>query len=611
MPRINRAGRRSRVFGIVAGALFLLLAVSAFTAWHLAKAYRAGVNGKTALINAEHAIGPGQFDEARRQLESAGASFRLMDIEIGKLGPIAPVMRVVPLVRIQIRAADKILQAGQLLTEAGINLADAADQIRTPAKPGALPARPIDHLATIHTALASGADKAEEAVKAVRTLEGKRLVGPLAPARDELLDRLVPVARQARSAEEGVAGLQAFFGEHGPRRYLVFSQNPEEVRPTGGYMGSYSIMSTTHAGLQVEESAGIEVFQTKHPDIVVPEDKLGGVFKFEEAPSIANTNFLADWSVTGRLARDLWKQSGEKPVDGVLGITPAFLVQVLKVTGPVEVGASRETVSADNLISRFTFHTQQVGLRKEPDTVRKQFGTDVAAAVLSAALELPTSRWEDLARALGESFNAREAMAWSRDTSVTKALAAHRWDGTLPQGRGDFFYNAEFAYAAKNGRTLRRSFDHHVVISKDGSAVVTTTTTIENPTPRDNFLNTTSMLYVTSYGPTGAVFHDSSSTSATPREVELSGHPAAGFFIEPPPKGQATLKVVWRVPKLALDLPGNDWQYALRFMHLPDHTGDVVNLRVELPRGWTWRGPQPPASTPLDRDLVGSWTFGP
>jgi hypothetical protein len=202
-------------------------------------------------------------------------------------------------------------------------------------------------------------------------------------------------------------------------------------------------------------------------------------------------------------------------------------------------------------------------------------------------------------------------MAWSRDANVAKALAARRWDGVLPRGVGDFFYNAEFAYAAKNGRPLQRTFDHRVVLNKDGSGIVTTTMTMTNPTRQDTFLNLTSKIYLTAYGPEGAVFHDSSSTAAIRREVALSGHPGAGFFIDPPPLGQSTLKVVWRVPRLAVDLPGNNWAYALRFMRLPDHSGDVVKVQVELPRGWKWRGAAPPATTALDKDLIGSWNYGP
>ena len=606
LRRVRTLGPRLR---IVVGALIVLLIVGAFASWRLTRAYEAGIDGKAALISAEAAIAPGQTDEARRQLQLAQQAFFRMDREIRGMGPVGPALRIVPFVRAQMGAVDAINKTGRLLSAAGLELADATDQV-TKGDEKVTAGAALPNLVTIHEALTAGADNAEEALNAVLDLEGKTLLRPLDEARDELLGRLGPVARQARSAERGVAGLRDFLGHNGPRRYLVFSQNPEELRPTGGYMGSYSVMSTTATGLKVEESAAIEDWLTAHPDVKLEQEQLGGIFQFASAPTLANVNFVADWNATGQLAAELWKQGGEPPVDGVIGITPAFLVQILKVTGPVAIPTYGETVSADNLIARFAFHTREVAARREDNTVRKGFATEVASVLLSRALAVPQTAWEELAKSLGEGFNARAAMVWSKDESVALALRERRWDGRLPEGLGDFFYNAEFAYGAKNGRELRRTFDHYVIMNKDGSALVSTTMTMFNPTPRDR-LNPTSMLYIQAYGPTGAEFHEASTNAATQKEIELGGHPAAGFFVDPLPGGEAKLKVVWRVPNLARQRSDGTWSYDLRFMRVPDHTGDTLNLRVDLPRGWTWRDEPPPATTPLDKDLVGSWTFGP
>ncbi|MEY2467687.1 MAG: hypothetical protein QOF21_385, partial [Actinomycetota bacterium] len=327
-------------------------------------------------------------------------------------------------------------------------------------------------------------------------------------------------------------------------------------------------------------------------------------------PTIANVNFLPDWTIAGRFASQLWKEAGEAPIDGVLSVTPGFLRRLLEVTGPLEVPAYGETVAADNIIDRFAFHTRQVALRLEDNSVRKGFAGQVAAAVLNKSLVMPRSRWKDLGIALGKGFDNREAMMWSPDATVADSLRGRRWDGTLPQGNGDFFYNSEFSFGAKNGRTLRRTFDHHVVLNADGSGVITTTMTVANSTPRDR-LNPTSMVYVAAYGPTGARFSANSVNAIVPHDVSLAGHPSAGFFVDPPPFDQAKFTVVWTVPTLAIDLPGRGWSYDLRFMHVPDHTGDIVNLRVDLPRGWKWKGAKPPVQSPLDVDLVGSWKYGP
>ena len=115
---------------------------------------------------------------------------------------------------------------------------------------------------------------------------------------------------------------------------------------------------------------------------------------------------------------------------------------------------------------------------------------------------------DPLAHAMAAGFDAREAMAWSSEPVIQDALVERAWDGTLPAVSGDFFDDAEFEYAAKNGGGLHRTFDHDVVLHTDGSAQITTTVTIANTLPPnygyDHTLNIDSLSLITIYGPRGA-----------------------------------------------------------------------------------------------------------
>jgi hypothetical protein len=596
---------------VVLAIVFVLLILAIYSALRLVSAADAAVDGKNALIAAQEAMetDPANSEEAHRQLEIAKAAFDKMGSSVNALGPIHPVLRIVPLVRVQMRAVDEFQDAGELLSVGGLELVDAYEDTVAPDQPGVKAAQPLEFLEEIHRAVKSGADRAEDAVAGIESLNGKRLFGPLGGARDELLEKLSPIAGQARNAEHGIAAMRTFFGQRGNRRYLVFSQNPQELRPTGGYLGAFSVLGADGRGLKVESTSSVETWLTAHPGLRIKEENLAGVFQFSSAPTLANVNYVPDWGVAGRFASSLWTQGGEQPVDGVLGITPGFLRKILSVTGPLTVPEYNEVVSEANLNSRFEFHTRQVALRLEDNVKRKGFAAQVAASALHAALELPRSKWRTLATALGTSFDAREAMIWSRDASVALAAAERRWDGVLPEGEGDFFYDGEFSFGAKNGRALKRTFDHHVKLNSDGSGVVTTKVTVFNPVPQDR-LNPNSLVYATFYGPAGARFSTRSTNVVNEHEPTLSGHPGAGFFMDPQTNATDTTTIVWAVPKLGVDRGGGTWNYDLRFMRVPDHTGDVLNLTVELPKGWKWRGAAPPKTTNLDKDLVGSWAYG-
>jgi hypothetical protein len=225
-------------------------------------------------------------------------------------------------------------------------------------------------------------------------------------------------------------------------------------------------------------------------------------------------------------------------------------------------------------------------------------------------LDAPASQWEPLAQVMGQAFDAKQALAWSTDPVVTQALASRHWDGAFQAQPGDFLFDSEFEYVAKNGRGIRRAFDHQVTINPDGSARVTTTVTITNTEPPDINGNASTLAYLTLYGPQGGVLDQAASDAFGFKEPTVAGHPATGWFRAATPSGgQTTLKAVWDVPGMLRQDKNGTWHYDLHWIHLPDHTGDVVNLSFALPPGWSWKGPAPPAQFSLDQDFAGSWVL--
>lgn len=597
---------------LVAGGVAVLVLVLLNGAYQTTRAVRAATRGKAALVRAETELNARHPAQARTHLTAARSSFRQVHRDLLALGPLLPLARVIPFVRIQTRGVEAFAGAGEAVSTAGIGLTDSAAALLEPSDTHIPVSGAVDSLRTIHASLQTAVKALEAADARVASLNGYRLVGPVGSARDDLAARLPGITTRAVSAERGLAALLAFAGDSGPRRYLFVSQNPDEVRPTGGFIGTYGVLVAEDHQLRLERFDGIDDWIVGHPDAVLPPAEAASALRFSAPPArqtLANVNAGPDWPQAAALAAQLWAKGGEAPVDGVLSVTPGFLAKVLAVLGPVQVPSYGETVDATNVRDRFDFYTRQNEAKAVTDKVRKAFVAELAQAVMAQLLAAPASQWDAIARAIGDAFAARQAMAWSTDSTVSADLAARGWDGALPVFEGDFFYGAEFQYETKSGGGLRRTYDHQVDLHPDGSATVTTTVTIRNPEPRSAF-NDTSVIYFTAYGPQGATL-DPGSDRPVAMETPIAGHPAASWFRAAGPLSQATVKVIWNVPKLARRTAGGAWEVPLRWMGVPDHTGDTLNVRVNLPAGWHWDGAAPPPSVSLDHDLVASWTAGP
>ncbi|HET7489514.1 MAG TPA: DUF4012 domain-containing protein [Acidimicrobiales bacterium] len=588
-----------------------MIVAGAWAAIHLRAAAGAGADGRDALARARSDVAGRRLDEASRELAAARRSFDRMAADLHRLGPLLPVARRVPFVRLQVGYAEALADAGRLLARSGEEGVAAATPILRPSGAGDGAAGALVALRRADDHLRRSTACIDAAAARLRPFARDRLVGPLGRARSALARDLPDAAEQVGSAERGLRALLAFAGDSGPRRYLVFSQNPDEVRPTGGYLGSYGVLAAADGRLVLERYDSIESWYGTHPRAVVPPERAALPLRVPSPPmrqTIANANASAEWPAATRLAMDLWRQGGEAPVDGALAVTPEFLARLLSVLGPLQVPAFGDIVTAENLLERLDYHTHLEGSRLN-DPNRKQFLTALAPAVLHRLLDARSAQWADIASALAAGFSRREAMAWTTDAGVNQALAEHRWDGALPVIGGDFFFDAEFAYKAKNGRGLHRTFDHHVVLRPDGSGVVTTTVTIENTRPfsAGGLQNLDSASYLTIYGPAGAALDPASDPPAADEEP-VARHPAAAWLRSAAPLGSTTLTVTWQAPRLAAREADGSLTYSLWWMHLPAHAGDVLRLRVDLPRGWRWRGAGPPAGARLDDDVVGSWS---
>ena len=585
----------------------IVAVAGAYISFRTSRAAEHARTGRNALLDVEAALEQLDPEAAGLAVDRADRAFASMDDEIGALGPLRSIGRSIPLIRVNVRAVEAVAHAGGLVTDSADSLVAAVAALMDPANPELQVAQAVTGLEDVRTSLDQALGPLEEALTATAKIEGTRLLGPLDDARAVLRQRLPEALASARDAERSIEALIRFAGGGGPRRYLILSQNPDEIRPTGGFIGTYGVMSTDGSRLELERYDPIQRWPALDTAIV-PAAEAPTPFRIPEpdhVQQLANVNATSSWREAAVLAERLWTEGGEAPIDAVIGITPEVLARLVGVVGSVEVPTYRETVTAANLIDRVDFYAHRAGLTAH----RKQFIADLARVVLDTVLDAPPRQWIEIGRALGASLDAREAMVWSSDEAVAEVVEERQWDGELPAADGDFFHVGEFAYANKNGRALRRTFDHHVSIRPDGSARIVTRITTKNTRPPSEVdgekLNVDAVRYAVVVGPRGATLAEGT-TSPIAEEQPVAGHPAFGFEATGPPLEESSFTVAWEAPSL-VEVVDDRAAYRLTWLRIPAHRGDVLRLRVDLPDGWEWAADAPPDSFRLVADVREEW----
>jgi hypothetical protein len=168
-----------------------------------------------------------------------------------------------------------------------------------------------------------------------------------------------------------VEGAESFLNEFVPwlsdasttHHILVLFQNPSEMRPGGGFLGSYADVSISGGAVKniaFHDVADVDVaFKQK----IVPPVPL----QLEEtAWRPADANWFLDFPTSASETVQLFEQSGlyagnasatPTTFDGVVAVTPQIMSDLLSVTGPITLPgatpkAASTTFTADNLVTQ-------------------------------------------------------------------------------------------------------------------------------------------------------------------------------------------------------------------------------------------------------------------
>ncbi len=123
------------------------------------------------------------------------------------------------------------------------------------------------------------------------------------------------------------------------RRLLVFLYNPSEIRPGGGFLGSYAELAIRNANIESIEVYDINDADRELQAKIIPPKPLQLIIKRWRA---ADANWFFDFSDSAPKTIELLEASDKYrgrrvSFDGALGITPKVISDLLALTGPIEI----------------------------------------------------------------------------------------------------------------------------------------------------------------------------------------------------------------------------------------------------------------------------------
>lgn len=147
-------------------------------------------------------------------------------------------------------------------------------------------------------------------------------------------------------------GIIEIFGNNGPHRTLVLLQNNDEVRPTGGFIGSFLNLQMQHGYVTQLKLEDVYDMDGQFQEVVEPPEEIK---KLTPRWFFRDSNYSPDFHVSGEKA--IWfyeKERGEK-ADTVIAVNQDLLGKLLGMTGPIELASLSAPLTADNYREVLTY----------------------------------------------------------------------------------------------------------------------------------------------------------------------------------------------------------------------------------------------------------------
>ena len=442
------------------------------------------------------------------------------------------------------------------------------------------------------TALADAARSLDHAGQTLATAPHGS-IGAISGIRDELSARLGELQPVIDGAATISRQLPAILGFDGERRYLVLTQDPAEMRATGGFVGSFGIVALDHGRIVERTFTDTSIdFPFDYPWVAPPQALRDYLLGPDQPWQFSDANWSPDFRTSARNAMRLYtNETGDARLDGVVAITTDTIDELLTVTGPVAVPEFGVTVNAGETVMK---SLQLTRAARTPDENRKAFLSAFADRLFSALLSLPPGRWPALAN-LADTFGSERLLqAWFTDPAAEALADETGVDGGVRQDAGDYVFpvDSNVAPVSKLNVVTVRSLQLDVQVDDVGNARDTLTATWDNRYD-DAFAgwyrdmggtgSTTLGMYFRVLTParTRPVVEPGTATMSLAEVGDEAGRAVMGTYLRVPP-GSASVRLSWVSPYAADPEQG---VYRLTIQRQPGLLDGALDVMIHAPPG--------------------------
>lgn len=456
---------------------------------------------------------------AANAFQDAAAQFSQAKSVFDELNPTTTsILAHLPIAGSKIRSGKHLLNAAELLSAAGAQFSDLALPLAEQGEGFHTAATFLERLQRDQQRLGDIVSGTEEAIDELQLVRSRDLPSSYR-AQVEELQRALPILRQSmRAIVDGTNVLTELLGVERSSEELFVFQNANELRPTGGFLGSFALITLDQGIFRILDAPGRGSFSIDDhlPPTIAPPLPLQVI---TPSWSFRDANWYPDFPTSAlQLSRFYQLARGFEP-DGVIAVTHTFLERMLSVTGPIELPAYGITVDSGNVTAVAQQQVERGFDLRANDP--KKFIVDLIPILTDRLSKLDLALYPKALAAIVESLAAGDLQLWSRNPETQSRIVSLGWSGSLPETEGDFLSVVDTNVGGgKTDGVIDETIRDEVTLNDEGTMIATVTVTrTHRGTMGDLFTGSRNRTYHRLYVPLGSKLLSAEGFSAMPSSV--------------------------------------------------------------------------------------------
>ena len=335
-----------------------------------------------------------------------------------------------------LRSAHNLIEVGKLLADAGAAMTEAFSSLSKTSllvNPTASSDISVGQLlSSLKKALAVSSTNAQKANSLMAKIDLGAVPEDRREALEEFKAKLPSLTKILSDGVEYSKFLEGFVDVKGSKRYLVLFQNPSELRPTGGFAGTYGVLDFKDGRLQAFKVDDIYNPDGQLKERIVPPKELQHI-----TPTLGmrDISWFIDFPTSARKVITYFKKGTNQDVDGVIAVSPKIVSRILEIVGPVAMPDYGVTLTSRNFLMEIQEEVEYGKNRDQP----KQIVVDMAPKLLEKMYSADSDQWLSIFNAFVAGLEKKDVMVYSRNLALQSFAVQRGFGGQVARTDSDYF----------------------------------------------------------------------------------------------------------------------------------------------------------------------------